>query len=246
MTIGRGDLRYAAAVLAVSESERAQLERFGVAPDRIRLIPNPVDLDEPDVPQARRFRAKYDLGHSPIVLFLGKVTPRKRLDTLVRAFASLDRTDARLVIAGNDMGAMPAARAELRRLSLKERTTITGLLRGSDRVEALSSADVVVYPSSDEVFGLVAFEALLAGTPVVVADDSGCGEIVSETGGGVVVPVGDEVALSAAIRSVLSSPGEWRQRAREAAGRVRIRFGGHVIAERLDALYHELIAARAH
>ncbi len=47
----------------------------------------------------------------------------------------------------------------------------------------------------------MAFEALLAGTPVVVADDSGCGEMVAETGGGVIVPVGDDAALSAAIRS---------------------------------------------
>jgi glycosyltransferase involved in cell wall biosynthesis len=134
--------------------------------------------------------------------------------------------------------------AEVDRAGLAARTTFTGLLRGADRVDALASADVVVYPSSDEVFGLVAFEALLAGTPVVVAGDSGCGEIVADTGGGVIVPVGDDAALSAAIRSILASPREWRQRAREAAGRVRTRFGGHVIAEKLDVLYHELISRR--
>jgi len=246
MTIGRGDLRHAAAVLAVSESERAQLEQFGVASARIRIIPNPVDLEEHDIPRAQRFRAKYGLADRPIVLFLGKVTPRKRVDAIVRAFAGLDSPDARLVIAGNDMGAMGSVGAEISRAGLGARTTFTGLLRGTDRLEALAAADVVVYPSSDEVFGLVAFEALLAGTPVVVAGDSGCGEIVAETGGGRVVPIGDDVALSAAIRSILASPGDWRRRAAEASGRVRARFGGRVIAERLDALYHELIAARAH
>jgi glycosyltransferase involved in cell wall biosynthesis len=69
---------------------------------------------------------------------------------------------------------------------------------------------------------------------------------VADTGGGVIVPVGDDAALGAAIRSILASPREWRLRAQEAAGRVRARFGGHVIAERLDALYHELLAARSH
>ena len=92
----------------------------------------------------------------------------------------------------------------------------------------------------------MAFEALLAGTPVVVAGDSGAARSLRETGGGVVVPVGDDAALSAAIRSILASPSEWRRRAQEAAGRVRARFGGRVIAEKLDALYHELIAARPH
>ena len=244
VTVGRGDLQHAAAVLAVSESERAQLEGFGVPSARIRVVPNPVDLDTQDGPRPQSFRVRHALGDGPLVLFLGKVTPRKRVEALVRAFDQLDRPDARLVIAGNDMGAMPSVRAEIRRARLEARTTFTGLLRSADRVEALAAADVVVYASSDEVFGLVAFEALLAGTPVVVAGDSGCGEMVADTGGGVIVPVGDDAALSAAIRSILASPREWRLRAEEAAGRVRARFGGHVIAERLDALYHELIVAR--
>ena len=119
-------------------------------------------------------------------------------------------------------------------------------MRGADRLNALAAATVVVYPSSDEVFGLVAFEALLAGTPVVVTGDSGCGEIVAQTGGGAIVPVGDDAALRDAIESILAAPEEWRQRARHAAHTVRARFGGQVIAERIDALYHELIATRRH
>src|SRR4029453_17957336 len=246
LTVGRGDLQRAAAVLAVSESERTQLEGFGVPSARIRVVPNPVNLDEHDVARSNGFRSRHNLGDDPVLLFLGKLTPRKRVDALVRAFACLDRPDAHLVIAGNDMGAMPSVVAEVGRAGLAARTTFTGLLRGADRVDALASADVVVYPSSDEVFGLVAFEALLAGTPVVVAGDSGCGEIVADTGGGVIVPVGDDAALSVAIRSILASPGGGGGRAREAAGRVRARFGGRVIAEKLDALYNELIAARPH
>jgi len=153
-------------------------------------------------------------------------------------------TTVNLVIAGNDMGAMASVRREVLRQRITAQTTITGLLRGGERLDALAAADVVVYPSSDEVFGLVAFEALLAGTPVVVGGDSGCGELVSQTGGGVVVPIDDIVALSAAIRSILASPQEWRARARAAASLVRTRFDGPVVAEKLDALYHELIATR--
>ncbi len=56
VTVGRGDLQHAAAVIAVSESEREQLERFGVPADRIHVVPNPVDLDEHDTPRSRGFR----------------------------------------------------------------------------------------------------------------------------------------------------------------------------------------------
>lgn len=244
-TVGRGDLRDAAAVIAVTEAEREQLERVGVPADRIRVVPNPVDLDERNTPPSNGFRERHGLGDRPVALFLGKVTPRKRVDALVRAFARLESPDAELVVAGNDMGAMPSVVEEVQRARLDARTTFTGLLRGAERLDALSAADVVVYPSSDEVFGLVAFEALLAGTPVVVAGDSGCGEIVGTTGGGIVVPLGDDEALTGAIRTILAAPREWRRRAREAATQVRARFGGHVVAEKLDALYHEIIAGRA-
>jgi len=244
VVIGRRDLRHAAAILAVSEAERTDLERLGVSPARIRVVP--VELEQRDELPASDLRTAYGLGNRPIVLYLGKVTPRKRVDALVRAFAQLDRKDAHLVIAGNDMGAMQSVRAELRRTGNQSRATFTGLLRGADRLNALAAATVVVYPSSDEVFGLVAFEALLAGTPVVVTGDSGCGEIVAQTGGGAIVPVGDDAALRDAIESILAAPEEWRQRARHAAHTVRARFGGQVIAERIDALYYELIATRRH
>jgi len=136
---------------------------------RIRSIPNPVDLDEFTPPIARGlFRQRFGLGTGPLVLFLGKITPRKRLDVLVRAFARL-RSDARLVLAGNDMGAAAGARALVRSLGIEPRTLFTGLLKGQDRLEALADAEVLVYPSQDEIFGLVPLEALLCGTPVIVA-----------------------------------------------------------------------------
>ena len=244
--IGRQDVDGAACVIAVSEAERRQLEELGVRSDKIRLLPNPVDLDEHrQPPRAGAFRAEYSLGSSRVVLYLGKLTPRKRVDVLLRAFASSGlASDVRLVIAGNDMG----ARRSLERLAgqsgLKDRVLFTGLLQGVARLEALADADVLVYPSSDEVFGLVPLEALLTGTPVIVADDSGCGELITQIGGGLVTPLGDSGALAAAMRRVLASPAEWRARAVTAARLVRQRYGGSTVAAKLDGLYHDVLAAR--
>ena len=221
--------------------EDHRVEIGGVDPSLIRSIPNPIDLDEFTPPIARGlFRQRFGLGTGPVVLFLGKVTPRKRLDVLVRAFARL-RSDARLVLAGNDMGGAACARALVRSLGIEPRTLFTGLLKGRDRLEALADAEVLVYPSQNEIFGLVPLEALLCGTPVVVADDSGCGEIVQGVGGGQVVPLGDAAALARAIDAVLTSPTGWREAASIAAGRVRTLYSGDVVSTQLEQMYAEMI-----
>jgi glycosyltransferase involved in cell wall biosynthesis len=242
--LGAADLPGAAAVIAVTEAERRQLEGLGIDPARIRVVPNPVDLDEHRQPVARgRFRDAHGLGAGPLVLFLGKLTPRKRVDVLIRAMAHGVRRDARLVIAGNDMGAAPELMRQARALHLADRIAFVGLLRGTDRLEALADADVVVYPSADEIFGLVPLEALLVGTPVIVSDDSGCGEVIGEVGGGLVMPLGDHASLASGITEILGNPGGWRAQARAAAAHVGERFGGAVVAGHLDALYHDLVAA---
>ena len=78
---------------------------------------------------------------------------------------------------------------------------------------------------------------MLCGTPVIVADDPGCGEIVGETGGGKVTPLGDVDALAAAIQSVLAAPDAWRERVAEASGRVRSTFGADRVTAGLARLY---------
>jgi glycosyltransferase involved in cell wall biosynthesis len=235
-------LRHAARVLAVSHAEEVQLAAAGAAANRVRRVPNPIDLMEFETPIERgRFRHDYDL-RGPLIVFLGKITPRKRLDVLVRAFARLSGTDASLVIAGNDMGGLAAAMADARALGVAGRTRAVGLLAGRRRLEALADADVAVYPSEHEIFGLVPLEAILCGTPVVVSDDSGCGEVVRSTGGGLTVRVGDEPALAAAMASVMDDPAGWRGRAQAAAAVIQTRFSGTAVCEQLEDVYGELVA----
>ncbi len=242
-TVGRDVVRGAGRLLAVTEAERRQLAALGVRPELIRVIPNPLDLAEFDAPlHPAAFRERFGLGTAPVVMYLGKITPRKRLDVLARAFARLDSPAARLVVAGNDMGYGRELERLIDALGIRNRTTFTGLLTGRDRLDALAAADVVVYAGQHEIFGLVPLEALLCGTPVIVADDSGCGEVIGRVGGGVVVPEGDAAALAEAIEIVLQRPAEWRLRAVEAQSAVRDLFGTESVCRQLEALYQELAA----
>jgi glycosyltransferase involved in cell wall biosynthesis len=241
---GHRVLAGAARVLAVSQEEQRQLQALGVPPAAVRVVPNPLDLDEFRSPVPRgRFRARLGIGAGPLVLFLGKLTPRKRVDLLIRAFAQLRRPDLSLVIAGNDMGAGREARALADGLGLARQATFTGLLKGEHRLQALADADVVVYPCEHEIFGLVPLEALLLGTPVIVADDSGCGEIIRSTGGGQIVQAGDVGGVAHAILAVVSDLEHWRSAAAEAAKRVRAAYGEDVVCSAIEELYHEMVPA---
>ena len=84
-------------------------------------------------------------------------------------------------------------------------------------------------------------EALLSGTPVIVADDSGCGEIVRWTGGGQVVALGDVNALARAISATLDGIADWRAAAAPAAGRIRATFGQDVVCAQIEHVYREMI-----
>jgi glycosyltransferase involved in cell wall biosynthesis len=244
VTLGRGVTAGAARVVAVSEAERHQLGRLDVPPTSITVVPNPLDLGDFDRPAAAGvFRARFGIAAPRIVMFLGKLTPRKRVDVLIRAVASLGRSDLALVVAGNDMGEGARLRALARRLGIGAVTSFTGLLRGRERLEALTDADVVVYPSRDEVFGLVPLEALLCGRPVIVADDCGSAEIIGLTGGGTIIPEGDAHALATTLAAMLEDATRWRAAARGAQAEVRRLFDPDHIGASLEQVYHEVVAA---
>jgi glycosyltransferase involved in cell wall biosynthesis len=225
-------------LIAVTDIERQQLRQLGASADSIVVIPNPIDLSEFDPPPERgRFRERLALGARPVVLFLGKLTPRKRLDVLVDAFARLEHADAALVIAGNDLGAGRAIRTRVQRRRLEHRTFFPGLLKGRERLNALADADVAVYPARDEIFGLVPLEAILAGTPVIVADDSGCAEVIARTGGGRIVTEGDVSALASQIRLTLADPEAARGDAAKARERVSSVYATDQICGLIEGLY---------
>ena len=80
---------------------------------------------------------------------------------------------------------------------------------------------------------------------MIVCDDSGCGEVIASTGGGLVVPHGNRQALSDAIESILTNERLWRRRAVAAGDVARQRFGADVVCSQLEALYADVLAEGA-
>jgi glycosyltransferase involved in cell wall biosynthesis len=224
--------------IAVSRAEVNQFARAGLPPDRVHVVHNGLDLGEFEaLPERGAFRRRFGLGEGPLVLYLGKLTPRKGVDHLVEALGRMGRRDARLVIAGNDMGVQASLERRVAALGLGDRALFTGLLTGADRLGALADADVLVYASTEEIFGLVPFEGLLCGTPAVVSDDCGCGELVARARAGELVRYGDPGQLARALDGLLD---DGPRRARMVArGRrfIADEFSWPRIAAQTEAVY---------
>lgn len=92
----------------------------------------------------------------------------------------------------------------IKKLKIGKNVLVTGSLSKVEKIEAFVDADVLVYPGILEIFGLVPFEAIMCGTPVIVTDDCGCGEVIKEAKCGYLVKYGDTDDLRGRILNVLN------------------------------------------
>ncbi len=242
---GNNILADAAHFIAVSNNEVYELERMGVHRSRTTVIPNGVDVEAfRQLPPRGLFRKKYGIEDKKVVLFMGRLAPIKGLGFLVRGFAECSRDDAVLVIAGPDMGSRIEAEAVIAEKKLNNRVIFTGLVKGQDKLAAYVDADVTINSSYYEVFGLVLFESLLCGTPVIATRGSGWGETIKEHGFGRIVTYGDAVELGSAMTETLNMPLEERAEMAERGKKYVVEnFSWPLVAKRMIELY-ERFAAR--
>ena len=184
--------RHAARVVATSPGEAEEMSGL-VEPQRLVLRRNGIDL-EPfrALPPAERFRAGHGIADGErVILYIGRISPIKNLEQLVRAFhlASLEQT--RLVLVG------PALEPDYARvlaghiaaLGLEEQVLLTGPLYGEEKLSALAAADLFVLPSLSESYGNAAAEAVAAGVPVLLTDTCGIAPQIDGRAG-LAVPIG--------------------------------------------------------
>lgn len=231
--------RQATAVIATCGDEVRELVAMGVPDERISVVPCGVDLElfRPDGRGAQRGE-----GDRPRVLSIGRLVPRKGVDTIVRAMRQVP--DVELVIAGgdpyDDEGIRLGALAEA--YGLADRVRLIGSVARADVPALMRSADVLVTVPWYEPFGIVPVEALACGVPVVASAVGGHLDTVS--GCGVLVPPRRPRALSRVLRDVLARPD--LRAALSAAGprRARARYGWPRVAAQTEAVYRTLIGER--
>lgn len=206
----------------VSTSERAKLERLGVPPERIAMLPVPIPFGAYQDVDGSSLRAELTAGGvSRIVLWVGRMVAQKDLHTLLRAMRQVAdaRPDTLLVLVGRGP-LREEVGAKVTREGLHRHVGFAGFVDAADLPRYYAASDVFVLSSRYEGNARAAFEAAGAGLPCVLTDTSGSRDTVIDGKTGLIVPVGDAAALAHALLEVLSDPE--RARSMGKAGRAHV------------------------
>jgi D-inositol-3-phosphate glycosyltransferase len=248
------EVRIAAAadrIVASNLVERAGLVwHLQADPARVAVIPCGVDVElfRPRPAAPARVRLGLDAEH--VLLFVGRLTPIKGLETLLRALAVL-RSDGlasarlTLLVVGGTKGD-PGDSVHLRRLAQDLGVASWVDFRGPQPQDSLpdyyAAADLCLMPSRYESFGMVALEAMASGVPVIASRAGGLTVTVQDGITGRLVPEGDVAALAHAVKSLLADDAPRRALGVRAVGWAR-RFTWPAVGRSVAELYAELLPA---
>lgn len=244
----QGSMLVNAAALHFTSREEARLAS-DVAPRTPRaIVSNGIDWQAyRSLPSGTAFRERrLQRTDGPLVLYMGRISHKKGIDVLVRAFALVlrDVPHATLVIAGpDDEGLSPS----LARLAAAEgvagRVVFAGMLHGGQRLEALAAADVFALPSATENFANALVEALAAGCPCVISPGVNISAEI-EAAAAAAVAEASPARFASAIVRLLADPAGAAAMGERAAQYAR-RYDWDAVAPQMIGMYERSICRTA-
>jgi len=232
-------LEEADVVLATCPAEVEDLTiLYGAQHSQLALVPCGVDVEKFRAVDRREARKELSLAEIPTVVYVGRLVPRKGVDTIIEAFALLPgELDDQLVVVGGEPGVYESP--EIKRLSalasklgVEERVVFTGSRPQRDLYRYYGAADVSVSVPHYEPFGMTPLEAMACGTPVIGSRVGGIKTSVADGKTGFLVPPKNAETLANRLLRLLSDE-NLRTRMGRAARR---RIEEHYTWERIAAL----------
>jgi glycosyltransferase involved in cell wall biosynthesis len=198
-------------------------ERLGLPLEKIDVVHLGLGLRKIAHPTpAAELRERFDLGGGSVVLSVAAALPHKNLDRLLRAFATLERGKAVLVLVGHAGRETERLKALAAELGITGEVRFTGWVSDADVEGFYALASVFVYPSLHEGFGMPVLEAMRRGVPVACADATSLPEVAGDAG--LLFDPLSVDAIGAAIRHLLEDPGRARDLAQRGPERAAL-FG---------------------
>jgi glycosyltransferase involved in cell wall biosynthesis len=233
LTVQRVAYQLAHRVVANSPAAARQLGAEGLSPDRVRVIPNGLDLE--------RFHAKVH-GRIKTMVTVANLRPEKSHDVLLEALARADGCRRlRLRIVG-DGPCREALQCQARELGIARRVEFLG--HREDVADLLASSDLFVLPSRSEAFPNSVLEAMASGLPVVASAVGGLLDLIDDGRNGLLVPPRDPAALAAAIERLVSQPTLAASLGESARRHVRDRYSFDRMVAGFEHLYLTELHAR--
>ena len=231
-------------VIVNSNFMKGELQRlFGLPFEKINVVPNGVNLSSySGIDRDYDFRRRYAMDNEKIILFMGRLVYEKGVQHLIAAMPKvLSRyNDVKLIVAGQG-GMIDELRRQADALGLGSKIYFAGYLKGKDVQKMYKAADISVFPSLYEPFGIVALEAMLAERPVVVSDAGGLNEIVQHKENGMKCYSGNPNSIADSILELLFDGGLAAGCIKKAKAKVRNEYNWNKIAQDTHFIYQKAI-----
>lgn len=234
------------ALLPVSHYTAGLLETLGASSDRLHVVPNGTDPERFQPQDPAPLRQRLGLEDRALLLTVGRLVPRKGIDTVLRALPALARRVPRLMylVAGTGPD-RPRLERLARTLGVADRVRFLGQIPNEQLPQYYSAADVFVMPAREappdvEGFGLVFLEANACGTPVIGARSGGIPDAIQHGTTGLLVPPSDAEALADAAARLLTDPERAERLGRQGRHRAQHEASWDHIAQRIHALLKEI------
>lgn len=231
-------------VIVNSNFMKNDLQRlFGLPYDKINVIPNGINLNNfTGIERDYDFRRQYAMDNEKIILYVGRLVYEKGIQHLIAAMPKIlsNYHDAKLVIAGKG-GMIDDLKAETSSLGLDNKVYFTGYMDSKKVQKMYKCADVAVFPSTYEPFGIVALEAMLAGVPTVVSDVGGLDEIVTHGVDGMKSYAGNPNSIADSVTALLYDHQLATNISKKARQKVKEQFNWEKIAQDTHFTYEKAI-----
>ena len=231
-------------VIVNSNYMKSEVQRlFGLPFEKINVVPNGVNLNKfTGMDRDYSFRRKYAMDNEKIILFIGRLVYEKGVQNLIAAMPKVldSYHDAKLVIAGKG-GMLDELKAQADYLGISNKVYFAGYMNGKDVERMYKAADISVFPSTYEPFGIVALEGMLAERPIVVSDAGGLGEIVEHRVTGMKSYCGNPNSIADSILELLFNPELCDNIVKNAKIKVKENYNWQKIAQDTHFTYQKAI-----
>jgi glycosyltransferase involved in cell wall biosynthesis len=231
--IGHSIFKNAARVICLTVHDSAEICSYGCPAEKIRIIPNGVDLDT--------FKPDGDEVDS-LILWSGRFVQQKGLPYLIKGLHIVARRHSNIRIAMTGTGPiLPKIQRMVKEYDLTENVVLLGLRPREEIPLILNKASIFVLPSLNEGMPYALLEAMACAKPVVGSDIPGINNVVTHRRNGLLVPPRDPVALANAISILLEDENLRRELGRNARQLMVERYSWEGIAKEVEEVYREAL-----